>query len=183
MECGNEKDVSIQGLTEVSGLSLTCPADQGKIVRGAAAGKFILIPKRPQMDVTVTMDGINIGTEKFFAKPVPEPQAILKVNGVEVKKEEGAPFGVAKYELRIPDETFTTQNRADAGYRITKMVVYTATGPKTVNNNTIDMAALGIRSKSTFTIGSVTVVRSTYDPAVPDDKPVNHKLGDTFVVK
>lgn len=182
MECGNIKDVSIQGLTEVSGLDLSCPADQGKIMK-LGSGKFALIPKRPQMEVSIRMDGVNIGTEKFFAKPVPEPQGILKVNGQEVKKEEGAPMGVAKYELRIPDDTFVSENRADAGYRITKMVVFTPTGPKTLNNNTIDMASLGLRKGQTFTIGQVVVVRSTYDPNEPDDKVVNCKLGDTFVVK
>ncbi len=182
MECGNIKDVSIQGLTEVSGLELSCSPDQGKIMK-LGSGKFALIPKRPQMDVSIKMDGVNIGVEKFFAKAVPEPQGILKVNGAEVKKEEGAPLGVAKYELRIPDDTFVSENRADAGYRITKMVVFTPSGPKTLNNNTIDMNALGLRKGQTFTIGQVVVVRSTYDPNEPDDKVVNCKLGDTFIVK
>src|SRR6218665_2175017 len=101
MECGNIKDVSIQGLTEVSGLSLSCPSDQGKIMK-LGTGKFALIPKRPQMDVTITMDGVAIGKEKFFAKPVPEPQAILKANGQPVDKVKGIPLGVTRvtYDLR-----------------------------------------------------------------------------------
>jgi len=181
MECGNIKDVSIQGLTEVSGLSLSCPSDQGKIMK-LGTGKFALIPKRPQMDVTITMDGVAIGKEKFFAKPVPEPQAILKANGQPVDKVKGIPLGVTRvtYDLRIPDDTFVAENRQDAGYRVSHMVVFTPSGPKPLNNNVINLSDLGLRAGQTFTISQVTVVRSTYDPAVQDDLPVNCKLGDTY---
>lgn len=181
MECGNIKDVSIQGLAEVSGLSLTCPADHGKIIR-LGSGKFALIPKRPQMDVTVLMDGVSIGKEKFYAKHVPEPQAILKAGGQPVDKVKGIPLGTTRvtYELRIPDETFVAENRQDAGYRVSRMVVFTPGGPRPLTNNVINLSDIGLRAGQSFTISQVTVVRSTYDPDTPDDVPVNCKLGDTY---
>lgn len=181
MDCGNIKDVSIQGLTEVSGLSLSCSGDQGKIMK-LGSGKFALIPKRPQMDVTIAMDGVNIGKEKFYAKQVPEPQGVLKANGQPVDKVKGIPPGTTRvtYELRISDETFLAENRQDAGYRVSRMVVFTPSGPRPLTNNVINLSDLGLRPGQTFTISQVQVVRSTYDPATPDDLPVNCRLGDTY---
>lgn len=176
LECGNEKDVSIQGLTEVSGLNLSCSADEGKIVK-TGSGKFVLIPRRPQMNVNITMDGVSIGVEKFGAQPVPEPQFIIKNQGQEVNLEKGVPANARlNVDIRIPDNVFVTQNRADAGYRITRMVLLTSNGPRTLNNSAINLSELGARSGEKLLISAITVVRSTYDPNEPDDKPVNFKF-------
>lgn len=86
-DCGNEMSVTVQGLTESSGITLSAPGDQGKIV-AQGSGKFVLIPTRPQMDVSVLVNGARIEVKPFKAKTVPMPVAKLMVgNGdYDVKK-------------------------------------------------------------------------------------------------
>jgi hypothetical protein len=184
LECGNEMTVSVQGLTESSGISLTCPGDQGKII-SQGSGKFVLIPTRPVMDVRVTANGTPIDVKQFKAKPVPSPKGVLMVGNASYDVKRGIPPGTSVVRIvpEIDDETFKRQNAKDAGYRITQMTMQiTGRTPITLNSGTIELNKYGLRAGDSFSIYGVQVVRSTWDPGDADNKPVNAKIEGSFVM-
>jgi hypothetical protein len=184
LECGNEMSVSVQGLTESSGITLSVPGDQGKIVT-QGPGKFVLIPKRPQMDVKVSVNGSQIEVKKFMAKAVPMPNAKLMVGNAAYDVKRGIPPGttVVRFVPEITDETFSRQNQKDAGYRVVSMTLQiTGKTPITVNSGNIEITKYGLRPGDSFSVYNVQVVRSTWDPGDDDRKPVNAKLEGVFVM-
>jgi gliding motility-associated protein GldM len=184
LDCGNEMSVAVQGLTESSGISLSAPADQGKIVP-QGPGKFVLIPTRPQMDVRVSVNGSQIEVKQFKAKTVPMPSGKLMVGNAAYDVKRGIPPGtsVVRYVPEITDETFTRQNAKDAGYRIVSMTMQiTGKTPVTINSGNIEIAKYGLRAGDSFSLYNVQVVRSTWDPGDDDRKPVNAKLEGVFVM-
>lgn len=184
LECGNEMSVSVQGLAEASGISLSVPADQGKVIP-QGPGKFVLIPTRPQMDVRVSVGGSQIEVKQFKAKPVPQPQGVLMVGNAPYDVKRGIPpgTGIVRFVPQIQDETFTKQNAKDAAYRIVKMTLQiTGKTPVELNSGTIELNKYGLRAGDSFSIFNVQVVRSTWDPGDADNKPVNAKLENSFVM-
>jgi gliding motility-associated protein GldM len=184
LDCGNQMTVSVQGLAESSGISLSAPADQGKIVT-QGPGKFVLIPTRPQMDVRVSVNGAQIEVKPFKAKTVPQPQGKLMVGNAPYDVKKGIPPGssIVRFVPEITDETFVKQNAADASYRIIKMTLQiTGKTPVELNSGTIELSKYGLRAGDSFSIFNVQVVRSTWDPSDADNKPVNSKLEGVFVM-
>jgi gliding motility-associated protein GldM len=174
-ECGNVKNVSIPGLPDMSAINLTCSPEDGKIIP-LGSGAYSLLPARANMKVRITMGGVEIGVENFSAIPVPEPQFILKYQNQDLNFEKGVPPNArVNVEIRLP-ENFSSQNKKDAGYRITKMRISTRTGIKEMPSGNINLADLGARSNDVLGIVSITVVRSTYDPKDDDNLPVNFKF-------
>jgi gliding motility-associated protein GldM len=181
-ECGNEMSVSVQGLTDLSTLNLTCGGDEGSIQK-MGPGKFVLIPRRPQMNVNITMNGVSIGSNKFSSKSAPQPIGALKIGTQDYDPVKGIPVGasIIKYVPEITDETFIKQNAKDAAYRITSMVLQiTGKTPINLTSGTIELAKFGLRAGDTFSLSNVQVVRSTWDPNDADNKPVNAKMSNTF---
>jgi hypothetical protein len=184
LDCGNEMSVSVQGLAESSGIALSVPADQGKVVQ-QGAGKFVLIPSRPQMDVRVSVNGSQIEVKQFKAKQVPSPVAKLQVGNAEYDVKRGIPPGTSIVRLipDISDETFKRQNQKDAGYRVVSMTLQiTGKTPITLNSGTIEINKYGLRPGDSFSVFNVQVVRSTWDPGDADNKPVNAKLEGVYVM-
>jgi len=184
LDCGNEMSVSVQGLAESSGISLSVPGDQGTVVQ-QGAGKFVLIPTRPQMDVRVAVNGSQIEVKQFKAKPVPSPVAKLQVGNGEYDVKRGIPPGTSIVRLipDISDETFKRQNQKDAGYRVVSMTLQiTGKTPITLNSGTIEINKYGLRAGDSFSVFNVQVVRSTWDPGDADNKPVNAKLEGVYVM-
>jgi gliding motility-associated protein GldM len=184
LECGNEMSVSVQGLAESSGISLSAPGDQGKVI-AQGPGKFVLIPTRPQMDVRVNVNGAQIEVKQFKAKPVPMPGPKLMVGNAAYDVKRGIPPGttVVRFVPEISDETFTRQNQKDAGYRIVSMTMQiTGKTPVTLNSGTIELNKYGLRAGDSFSLYNVQVVRSTWDPGDDDRKPVNAKLEGVYVM-
>jgi gliding motility-associated protein GldM len=184
LDCGNEMTVSVQGLAESSGISLSVPGDQGKVVN-QGPGKFVLIPTRPQMDVRVSVNGSQIEVKQFKAKQVPSPVAKLQVGNGEYDVKRGIPPGtsIARLIPDISDDTFKRQNAKDAGYRVTSMTLQiTGKTPITLNSGTIEINKYGLRPGDSFSIFNVQVVRSTWDPNDADNKPVNAKLEGVYVM-
>ena len=184
LDCGNEMSVSVQGLAESSGISLSVPADQGKVVQ-QGSGKFVLIPTRPQMDVRVSVNGSQIEVKQFKAKPVPSPVAKLQVGNAEYDVKRGIPPGTSIVRLvpDILDENFKRQNQKDAGYRVVSMTLQiTGKTPITLNSGTIEINKYGLRPGDSFSVFNVQVVRSTWDPGDADNKPVNAKLEGVYVM-
>ncbi|MCX8489696.1 MAG: GldM family protein [Cyclobacteriaceae bacterium] len=174
-ECGNVKNVSIPGLPDMSAVNLTCSPEDGKIIP-LGSGAYSLLPARANMKVRITMGGAEIGVENFSAIPVPEPQFILKYQNQDLNFEKGVPPNArVNVEIRLPDN-FSSQNKKDAGYRITKMRISTRTGIKEMSSGNINLIDLGARSNDVLGIVSITVVRSTYDPKDDDNLPVNFKF-------
>jgi gliding motility-associated protein GldM len=184
LDCGNEMSVSVQGLEEASGISLSVSPDQGKVIQ-QGAGKFVLIPTRPQMDVRVNVNGSPIDTKQFKAKEVPRPSGKLMVGNGEYSTKTGIPPGtsIVKFVPDIADETFKRQNQKDAGYRITSMVLQiTGKTPINLTSGTIELTKYGLRPGDSFSIFNVQVVRSTWDPGDADNKPVNAKLEGSYIM-
>lgn len=184
LDCGNEMSVSVQGLAESSGISLTAPSDQGKII-AQGPGKFVLIPTRPQMDVRVNVNGAQIEVKQFKAKQVPSPVGKLMVGNAEYDVKKGIPPGtsVVRFVPDVTDETFKRQNSKDAGYRITKMTLQiTGKTPIELTSGSIELSRYGLRAGDSFSIFNVQVVRSTWDPGDADNKPVNAKLEGVYVM-
>jgi hypothetical protein len=184
LDCGNEMSVTVQGLTESSGITLSAPGDQGKIV-AQGSGKFVLIPTRPQMDVRVLVNGAQIEVKPFKAKAVPMPVAKLMVGNGEYNVKSGIPPGtsIVRFVPDISDETFKRQNAKDAAYRVTQMTLQiTGKTPITLTSGTIELAKYGLRAGDSFSIYNVQVVRSTWDPNDNDAKPVNAKLEGVYVM-
>ena len=184
LECGNEMSVSVQGLAEASGISLSVPADQGKVIT-QGPGKFVLIPSRPQMDVRVSVNGSQIEVKQFKAKQVPMPSPKLVVGNAAYDVKRGIPPGTSmvRFIPEISDETFTRQNQKDAGYRIVSMTMQiTGKTPITLTSGTIEINKYGLRAGDSFSIYNVQVVRSTWDPGDDDRKPVNAKLEGVYVM-
>jgi gliding motility-associated protein GldM len=184
LECGNEMTVSVQGLAESSGISLSAPADQGKVIP-QGPGKFVLIPKRPQMDVRVSVNGSQIEVKQFKAKQVPSPSGKLMVGNAAYDVKRGIPPGTTVVRLvpEITDETFSRQNAKDAGYRIVSMTMQiTGKTPITLNSGNIELNKYGLRAGDSFSLYNVQVVRSTWEPGDDDRKPVNAKLEGVFVM-
>jgi gliding motility-associated protein GldM len=184
LESGNEMSVSVQGLAESSGITLSAPADQGKVI-AQGPGKFVLIPTRPQMDVRVNVNGAQIEVKQFKAKPVPMPSGKLMVGNAAYDVKKGIPPGtsVVRFVPEITDETFSRQNQKDAGYRIVSMTMQiTGKTPITLNSGTIELNKYGLRAGDSFSLYNVQVVRSTWDPGDDDRKPVNAKLEGSFIM-
>lgn len=184
LDCGNEMNVSVQGLAEASGITLSAPGDQGKVVQ-QGPGKFVLIPTRPQMDVRVSVNGAQIEVKQFKAKQVPSPVAKLMVGNGEYDVKRGIPpgTGIVRFVPDISDETFKRQNAKDAGYRVTSMTLQiTGKTPITLSSGTIELSKYGLRAGDSFSIFNVQVVRSTWDPGDNDAKPVNAKLEGVYVM-
>ncbi len=184
LDCGNEMSVSVQGLAESSGITLSVPGDQGKVIQ-QGAGKFVLIPTRPQMDVRVSVNGSQIEVKQFKAKQVPSPFAKLQVGNGEYDVKRGIPPGTSVVRLipEISDETFKRNNPKDASYRVTSMTLQiTGKTPITLSSGTIELSKYGLRAGDSFSIFNVQVVRSTWDPGDADNKPVNAKLEGSFVM-
>jgi gliding motility-associated protein GldM len=184
LESGNEMSVSVQGLAESSGITLSAPADQGKVI-AQGPGKFVLIPTRPQMDVRVNVNGSQIEVKQFKAKPVPMPNGKLMVGNAAYDVKRGIPPGtsVVRFVPEITDETFTRQNQKDAGYRIVSMTMQiTGKTPLTLNSGTIELNKYGLRPGDSFSLYNVQVVRSTWDPGDDDRKPVNAKLEGSYIM-
>ncbi|MDZ7648561.1 MAG: GldM family protein [Cytophagales bacterium] len=184
LECGNEMTVSVQGLAESSGISLSVTGDQGKVIQ-QGPGKFVLIPKRPQMDVRVSVNGSQIEVKQFKAKQVPSPVAKLQVGNGEYDVKRGIPPGTSIVRLipDITDDTFKRQNAKDAAYRVTQMTLQiTGKTPITLTSGTIELNKYGLRPGDSFSVFNVQVVRSTWDPGDADNKPVNAKLEGVFVM-
>ncbi len=184
LDCGNEMAVSVQGLPDASGITLSVAPDQGKIVQ-QGPGKFVLLPSRPQMDVRVSVNGSVIETKSFKAKPVPMPTGVLVVGNAPYDVKRGIPPGtsVVKFTPDITDETFKRNNAKDAGYRVVSMTMQiTGKTPITLNSGTIELSKYGLRPGDSFSLFNVQVVRSTWDPSDNDAKPVNAKLEGVYVM-
>ncbi len=184
LDCGNEMSVSVQGLAEASGISLSVSGDQGKVVQ-QGPGKFVLIPTRPQMDVRVSVNGAQIEVKPFKAKAVPMPVAKLQVGNGDYDVKRGIPPGtsIVRFIPDISDETFKRQNQKDASYRVVSMILQiTGKTPITLNSGTIEINKYGLRPGDSFSVFNVQVVRSTWDPGDADNKPVNAKLEGVYVM-
>jgi gliding motility-associated protein GldM len=184
LDCGNEVSVSVQGLQESSSIGLSVPGDQGKVIQ-QGSGKFVLIPTRPQMDVRVTVGGVQIDVKQFKAKEVPKPSAKLMVGNGDYDVKKGIPPGtsIVKFIPDITDDTFKRQNAKDASYRITSMTLQiTGKTPITLNSGTIELTKYGLRPGDSFSIFNVQVQRSTWDPSDADNKPVNAKLEGSYIM-
>ncbi len=164
INCGNEVNVSIPGLTDVSGLELSVPATEGSKVK-LGPGKFAIIPSRPQCHVSVLLDGVNVYTETFTTKEVPIPIARVMFGNTAYSDDLGLPPGTAniRIEPEIIQSDFVQNNKKDANYIVQSFTLLVKGSPVPIRGGSLNLGAYNLRSGDSFTITNVKVSRSTYD--------------------
>ncbi|HMI66567.1 MAG TPA: GldM family protein [Cyclobacteriaceae bacterium] len=164
INCGNEVNVTIPGLTDVSGLELSVPATEGSKVK-LGPGKFAIIPSRPQCHVSVLLDGVNVYTETFTTKEVPIPIARVMYGNTAYSDDLGLPPGTAniRIEPEIIQSDFVQNNKKDANYIVQSFTLLVKGSPVPIRGGSLNLAAYNLRSGDSFTITNVKVSRSTYD--------------------
>jgi gliding motility-associated protein GldM len=162
--CGNEVNVSIPGLTDVSGIELSVPADQGTKIK-LGPGKFAIIPSRKQCNVSVLLDGGVISTEAFTTKDAPTPVARVMYGNTQYADEIGLPPGTAniRIEPEILQQDFLQNNKKDANYIVSSFTLVVKGSPVPQKGGSVNLAPYNLRSGDSFTISNVKVTRSTYD--------------------
>jgi gliding motility-associated protein GldM len=164
INCGNEVNVTIPGLTDVSGLELSVPATEGSKVK-LGPGKFAIIPTRPQCHVSVLLDNVNVYTETFTTKEVPIPIARVMYGNTAYSDDLGLPPGTAniRIEPEIIQSDFVQNNKKDANYIVQSFTLLVKGSPVPIRGGSLNLAAYNLRSGDSFTITNVKVSRSTYD--------------------
>lgn len=164
-DCGTEINVSIQGLTDLSGLDLTVPGDQGKAFK-LAPGKFAILPTRGQCNVGVLLAGQSIQTQKFETQDVPLPIAKLMAGPNTIDIAKGIPAGTAsiRVEPEIIDQIFAKNNNKDNKYYVAGLILQINGGsPIPLKSGTIPLNQYTLRKGDNITISQVQVQRPAYD--------------------
>ncbi|MBS1681447.1 MAG: hypothetical protein JST48_07025 [Bacteroidetes bacterium] len=164
-DCGTEVNVTIPGLTDLSGLDLSVPAEQGKTYK-LAPGKFAILPTRAQCNVNVLLNGQGIGIQKFQTQDVPMPVAELKAGPNTIDLSKGIPAGTAsvRVEPEIIDPIFAKNNNKDNKYYVSALTLQINGGsPITLKSGTIPLSQYRVKKGDNITISQVQVQRGTYD--------------------
>ncbi len=164
-DCGTEVNVSIPGLTDLSGLDLTVPGEQGKAFK-LAPGKFAILPTRAQCNVNVNLNGQSIGIQKFETQDVPMPIAKLQSGSTTIDISKGIPAGTAsiRIEPEIIDLIFAKNNLKDNKYFVSNLILQINGGsPITIRSGTIPLSQYNLRKGDNISISQVQVQRPAYD--------------------
>ncbi|MBS1952087.1 MAG: gliding motility-related protein [Cytophagales bacterium] len=164
-DCGTEVNVSIQGLTDLSGLDLNIPAEQGKAFK-LAPGKFAILPTRAQCNVNVILNGQSIGVQKFETQDVPMPIAKLMSGPSTIDIAKGVPAGTAsiRVEPEIIDQIFAKNNNRDNKYYVSGLILQINGGsPITIRSGTVPLSQYNLRKGDNISISQVQVQRPSYD--------------------
>ncbi len=164
-DCGTEVNVSIPGLTDLSGLDLSIPTEQGKAFK-LAPGKFAILPTRAQCNVNVLLAGQGIGIQKFETQDVPMPIAKLMTGPNTIDIAKGIPAGTAsvRIEPEIIDLIFAKNNNRDNKYFVSNLILQINGGsPITIKSGTIPLSQYNLRKGDNITISQVQVQRPAYD--------------------
>jgi gliding motility-associated protein GldM len=164
-DCGTEVQVNIQGLTDLSGLDLTVPGEQGKAFK-LAPGKFAILPTRAQCNVNVVLNGQAIQVQKFETQDVPMPIAKIMTGPNTIDLAKGIPAGTPtiRIEPEIIDLIFAKNNNKDNKYFVSNLVLQINGGsPITVRSGTINLTQYNLKKGDNIAISQVQVQRPTYD--------------------
>ncbi len=164
-DCGTEVNVSIQGLTDLSGLNLNVPGEQGKAYK-LAPGKFAILPTRAQCNVNVMLNGQSIGVQKFETQDVPMPIAKLMSGPNTIDISKGIPTGTPsiRVEPEIIDQIFAKNNNKDNRYYVSNLILQINGGsPITIRSGTIPLSQYNLRKGDNISISQVQVQRPAYD--------------------
>ncbi len=164
-DCGTEVQVNIQGLTDLSGLDLGVPGEQGKAFK-LAPGKFVILPTRAQCNVNVLLSGQGIQVQKFETQDAPMPIASLKSGPNTIDISKGIPAGTAsiRVEPEIIDLIFAKNNNRDNKYYVSNLILQINGGsPITIKSGTIALSQYNLRKGDNISISQVQVQRPTYD--------------------
>jgi gliding motility-associated protein GldM len=164
-DCGTEVNVSIPGLTDLSGLDLTVPSEQGKAFK-LAPGKFAILPTRAQCKVNVNLNGQSIGVQPFETQDVPMPIAKLMSGPNTIDISKGIPAGTAsiRVEPEIIDLIFAKNNNKDNKYFVSNLILQINGGsPITIKSGTVPLNQYNLKKGDNITISQVQVQRPTYD--------------------
>ncbi len=164
-DCGTEVNVSIAGLTDLSSLDLTVPAEQGKAYK-LAPGKFAILPTRAQCNVNVILAGQGIQVQPFSTQDVPMPIAKLMSGPNTIDISKGIPAGTPsiRVEPEIIDLIFAKNNNKDNKYFVSNLILQINGGsPITVRSGTIPLSQYNLKKGDNITVSQVQVQRPAYD--------------------
>lgn len=164
-DCGTEVNVSIPGLTDLSGLDLIIPTEQGRAFK-LAPGKFAILPTRAQCNVNVNLNGQSIGVQKFETQDVPMPIAKLMTGPNTIDISKGIPAGTPsiRVEPEIIDLIFAKNNNKDNKYFVSNLILQINGGsPITIKSGTIPLSQYNLKKGDNITISQVQVQRPAYD--------------------
>jgi len=164
-DCGTEVNVSIAGLTDLSGLDLGVPPEQGKAFK-LAPGKFAILPTRAQCNVNVNLNGQSIQVQRFETQDVPMPIAKLMSGPNTIDISKGIPAGTAsiRVEPEIIDLIFAKNNNKDNKYFVSNLILQINGGsPITIKSGTVPLNQYNLKKGDNITISQVQVQRPTYD--------------------
>lgn len=164
-DCGTEVNVSIPGLTDLSGLDLSVPGEQGKAYK-LAPGKFAILPTRAQCNVNVNLNGQSIGVQKFETQDVPMPIAKLMSGPNTIDISKGIPAGTPsiRVEPEIIDLIFAKNNNKDNKYFVSNLILQINGGsPITIRSGTIPLNQYNLKKGDNITVSQVQVQRPAYD--------------------
>lgn len=182
INCGNEVNVTIPGLTDVSTMELSVPAGEGSKVK-LGPGKFAIIPTRQRCNVSVLLDGINVYTEVFTTKDVPIPlPRVLYAGNTPYTDETGLPASATlKLEPDLNNPEFVQNNRKDANYFVTSFTLVVRGSPVPVKGGSVALTPYNLRSGESITITNVKVNRSTYAGGTVD--VLGNKMSKVIKIK
>lgn len=182
INCGNEVNVSIPGLTDVSGMELSVPASEGSKVK-LGPGKFAIIPTRQRCNVSVLLDGVNVYTEVFTTKDVPVPlPRVLYAGNTPYSDEAGLPAGATlKLEPDLNNPEFVQNNRKDANYFVKSFTLLVRGSPVPVPGGSVNLTQYNLRSGESITITNVKVNRGTYAGGTVD--VLGNKMSKVIKIK
>ena len=182
INCGNEVNVSIPGLTDVSGMELSVPAAEGSKVK-LGPGKFAIIPTRERCNVSVLLDGVNVYTEVFTTKAVPIPlPRVLYAGNTPYTDEVGLPASATlKLEPDLNNPEFVQNNRKDANYFIKSFSLIIRGSPVPVPGGSVNLAQYNLKSGESITITNVKVNRGTYAGGTVD--VLGNKMSKVIKIK
>lgn len=182
INCGNEVNVSIPALTDLSTMDLSVPATEGSKVK-LGPGKFVIIPTRQRCNVSVLLDGVNVYTEVFTTKDVPVPlPRVLYAGNTAYSDEVGLPAGsTIRLEADLNNPEFVTNNKKDANYFITSFSLIVRGSPVPVKGGSVNLTQYNLKSGESVTITNVKVNRSTYAGGTVD--VLGNKMSKVIKIK
>ena len=144
--CNNELDIQVPSLGTSYNPSFR--SAEATIIKGNKTGLVTVIPKgRSKVKLAVRNDGQTLDVVTFDVKRIPPPSYEIKSRGKEINLKHG--LSVAQLSTMsvkaIPEENFAREVPKDAKYRIRKMTVTLARGPRPIQTKEFTTENLDLR--------------------------------------
>lgn len=154
LNCGNELQINVPALGTTYNPSFN--ADGATAIEGKQTGSVTVVPNRAKVELSVSSNGFNIGSETFSVKRVPKPTIQVFGPGnkpVNLKQGEDISRFRSITVKAIPDEDFASFLPRDARYKVVEADIVLARGsrpaapPMKLTNETANLSSLMSKAK------------------------------------